>query len=792
MLKNYIKIAIRNILKYKGYSGINIFGLSIAVAATIILSLYAYQELTYDAFNEHAEDTYLVYKERVTPSGTQDSFDTWVPLKGELEASFPSVLQAVRIYNSTSWIEIGNNTYQDRVTYTDKTLFDMFSFSLNKGDADNPFPNPQSVVVSEEMAQKYFGNDNPVGRTIRLDYNQEYTVSGVLNEIPENSSIQIDLAVPMISNPDYGDFEQNWSTSFLETFVRLQPGIDQAEMEANFPSFVTKIWDAETAERTNFKLLPLLEYNNRFTNSFRYAYIHLAIALVIILIACINFMNMATARSMERAREVGLRKAIGAQKGQLIMQFIGEAFVLSLLSVVAGILIAELALPYFNSLYNVNVGMQWFGNEIAVAGLLAMVIVLTLCAGGYPAFFLSRFSSIYSLRGRLSTKPGGAGLRQALVVVQFAITVLLIVGTLVVNNQISFMKSADLGFKKENTLAIEVSQDDFDDPEEAAVRLNTFKNEIKKISKVISVSSSEDIPGNWSSSFTFAIPEGWTNEEPMRVRFSFMDHNFFGTFGIELIEGRNFREGSESDMREGVIINESALTEFGWESGAGKYIGLGSSGNTKLEVLGVVKDYHFQSLQNDVAPILHVYRQPENGVHNFITIQIQGNGVANTLSGIEDLWNIMDSSRKMNYFFLDDNFDRLYRRQEQLAAIAGSFSILALIIACLGLLALVSLSVQQRKKEIGVRKVLGASTGRILVIVSRDFLKLVAIGFLLAVPAAYYLMNQWLQNYAYHIELGIAVFLLSGLVALLVSLIVVGFEATKAALTNPVDSLRSE
>lgn len=792
MIKNYLKIAIRNIRKYKSYSAINVFGLSIGVAATIILSLYAYNELTYDAFNAHAEDTYMVYKQRVTPSGTQDAFDTWVPLKDEMIQSFPSVVNGVRLYNNRNWVEIGQEKFQERVTYTDRSLFDVFSFKLANGNTQSPFPDLHSVILSEEIAQKYFGDQGAMGKTIRLNFNQNYVVSGVLEDIPQNSSVQIDIAVLMKSDPSYAEFEQDWGSSFLTTYVRLKDGADKDKMEAKFPEFITKIWDQETTKRTNFKLLPLLEVNNNLNNSFRYAYIHLGIALVIIGIGCINFMNMATARSMDRAKEVGLRKALGAGRGQLIRQFLGEAFILSAISVVLGILIAELTLPYFNSLYNTELALGLFNSVSSWLGVIGLIIVLAILAGSYPAFYLSKFSSRKSLTGTLDKKPKGVGLRHGLVITQFAITVVLIIGTLVVREQVNFMKNADLGFAKENMIAIQVAQDDFDNPEQAALRLETFKNEIKKRNDVLSVTSSENIPGNWASSFTFAIPQGWTDENPMRVRYSFLDDNFFDTYDIEVIEGRNFREGSEVDKQQNIIINKSALKEFGWQTGVGKTIGLGSSGSHKLTVIGVVEDYNFQSLQNPVAPILHVYRQPENGVHNFISVRVNHANLAATLSFLKEKWNGLDPSREINYFFLDENFNQQYRQQEQLVSIASSFSVLAIIIACLGLLALVSLTVQQRKKEIGVRKVLGASTGRILMIISKDYLKLVTIGFVIAVPIAFYLMQKWLANYAYQVHLGVGIFLISGGIALLVSFVVIGIKGAKAALENPVDSLRSE
>lgn len=792
MLRNYLKIAIRNIWKRKGYSFINVFGLSLGVAATILLSLYAKNELSWDQFNEKSDNIYQVYKQRITPSGTQDTFDTWVPMRSELLSTYPAIEDAARVYNTSNWVKGNEKKFQENVTYTDESLFNIFSFKLRKGDRSNPFPDLHSVIISREIAQKYFGDEDPVGKVLEINFDQDYVVSGVLEKIPQNSSVQMDIAVLGESSRDFEDFKDNWGSSFLNTFILLRPGASPEALESQFPNFITKIWDKETASRTNFKLMPLGNLNNYLNDSFRYAYIHIAIALVIIIIACINFMNMSTARSIERAKEVGLRKAIGAPRFQVILQFLGEAIFLSAIAVVLGIVMAELVLPYFNSLYSVELNIDVLGNPSNIALLLGFTLLIGLLAGGYPAFYLSKFQSVETLRGKIKSQAGGAGIRHSLLVAQFAITIVLIIGTLVVRNQIQFMKSANLGFEKANTLVINISQNDFDDSEQAQSRMQTFKNQISQMREVASVSSSQNVPGQWSSSFTFAVPEGHENQDPMRVRFSFMDHNFFETWGINLLEGRSFREKSEADMHGKVIVNKSALEEFGWAEGVGKQIGVGSSGDTKLDVIGVVEDYNFRSLQNPVAPILHVYRPPENGIHNFITVRLQTSDLSATMASLREHWNIMDPTREMDYFFADQNFNQQYQRQEQLATIGSSFSILAIIVACLGLLGLVSLMIRQRIQEIGVRKVLGASVSRILVLLSVDYLKLVALGFIIAAPVAWYLMQQWLQDFAYHTQLGAAVFVKAGLIAVSIAVVVVCLQAYRAATVNPVDSLRSE
>lgn len=382
MLKNYLKIAFRNILKRKGYSFINVFGLSLGIAAALLLFLYAQYELSWDRFNKKAEDIYLVYKERVTPTGTQDTFDTWVPLRHELLSAYPAIEEAARTFSSDSWIEGNEKKFREAVTYTDASLFNIFSIGLQEGDPANPFPDLHSIVISREIAQKYFEDQNPIGKILRVDFEVDYVVTGVLEDIPRNSSVQMDIAVLGESSPDYDDFKNNWNSSFLNTYVLLRKGTRAGELESQFPGLITKIWDEETASRTNFKLMPLLELNDYFANSDRYAYIHIAIALIIILIACINFMNMSTARSIERAKEVGMRKALGAQRAQIIRQFLGEAVILSLIAVISGVMIAELILPYFNNLYDVELNFSLISNPGSLLILLGLTMLVGIFAGG--------------------------------------------------------------------------------------------------------------------------------------------------------------------------------------------------------------------------------------------------------------------------------------------------------------------------------------------------------------------------------------------------------------------------
>jgi putative ABC transport system permease protein len=795
MLKNYIKIAIRNLWRRKVHSFINVIGLSIGIAAAILISLYAVNELTYDKFHENADDLYLVYKERITPAGMQETYDTWVPMKNELEQTYPVVLRAARMFTGSAWVDAGDKRFQEDVVYTDPQLFEMFSFPLIKGDSRNPFPSLQSVVLSKRMAVKYFGNEDPVGKVMRLAYTRYYTVSGVMDDMPQNSTIQMDMVILLESSPAYENVKEDWGSSFLNTYVQLQEGTSASDLETQFPDFIEKTWDRDTAERTNFKLLPVTEMYNRFNDSNKYAYILLVIAFAIVVIACINYMNMATALSLDRAREVGMRKALGGQRSQLLLQFLGESIFIFLLALLAGITIAELLLPAFNNLYDLNLTLNYLVNPEILVWLTVLGVFVGIAAGVYPALFLSRFSTAEVLRGQTGKKPGGVSLRRALVITQFTVSIVIIIGALIMHRQTAFMKEADLRLQKENIVAIERSAGDFEDSDEAINRLRIFKNEIVNHPDVILSASSRALPGQDSgfNSFTFVRPDGWTDENPLRMRFALSDSYFFELFEINLIEGRNFRADSETDRNEGVIINKAALDDFGWENGAGKIIRLGSGGDQAFTVVGVVENYHYQSLENNVEPVLHFYRPSDNTAHNFISIKLKPERLNETLQHIEAKWNeIVGEEMPINYTFVDEQFELLYQSQDRLTAVAGIFSLFAIIISGLGLFALASLMVSQRTREIGIRKVMGAGVGGIITMLTKDFVLLVLIGFFIAIPVSLIVMSRWLEDFAYRIELGPAVFLLAGLAAVLIALATVSYQSVKAAMMNPVKSLRTE
>ncbi|HMB89350.1 MAG TPA: ABC transporter permease, partial [Rhodothermales bacterium] len=597
MLKNYLTIALRNLRKHKGYASINVIGLSLGIAAATLIFLFARNELTFDRFHEHADDTYFVYKVRHAATGAQETYDTWVPLVNRLKTDFPSIVNGTQVSTNGAWVQHGEERFQEMVTYTDTSLFEIFSFPLAQGDGANPLPHNNAAVISEDIAHTYFGEADPIGQVLTIDFQVDYTITGVLAEMPPNSTLQFDILVPMTSSPDYADFENNWGQSFLGTYIQLEDEAAAANLEAQFPTLITDIWDADVASRTDFKLLPLRDVNDTLTGNRQYAYILLAIALATILIACINFINLATARSVDRAREIGVRKVLGAERRQLVRQLLSESVLMGLLALVIGVALAQVLLPIFNDLYETTLRLRLLQEPQMLLGLIGVGLTVGLLAGSYPALFLSRFEPIKSLRGTSTMRPGGLRLRHGLVVVQFALSIFLIAGTGVMWNQVRYMKTQNVGFDKENIVVLTVDTDDFADPEEAAVHLQTFKDQLARLPEVQGVASSSRVPGNGFGSFTFARPEGGDPDQPLRLRWVAVDEYFFDTFNIPFAEGRNFIPGSEADRNEALIINEAALRDFGWTDTANKIVRVG---RTDFQVIGVVADYNYASLQETV------------------------------------------------------------------------------------------------------------------------------------------------------------------------------------------------
>lgn len=785
MLKTYLTIAIRSLLKRKVNSFINIFGLALGIAAAIVIVLFARYELTYDQHHKNSANTYIVYKERITPNGIQPTYDTWVPLMNKLQAEYPEVDLGTRLYPTGLSLEVGNQRFEERCYYVDPSYFEVFDFPLELGNNQQPFEQKNSVVISKEMATKFFGNTNPIGQEITVNFNQIYTVSGVLQDYPQNGFIGEQILLPIESDPQYEEMKDSWRGSFLFTCITLSENADQADLAAKFPELVTNIWDEEMASRTNFKLLPLHEAYDTFVGDSRDSYILLYIALGIILIAATNFMNLSTARSMDRAREIGMRKVLGAAKSQVATQFMCEAIIISFLALVLGLLLANVALPYINSMYDMELFIPYLSEPLVIPALLLFGLFLGLLSGSYPSFFLANFRILESLNNTFNKKLSGLRIRNVLVVFQFTISILLIVGTLTIARQINFIKSADMAFNKENLVVIPVAERDFEDREEARLKLATFRDELSKHTTVRSLTSSRHVPGRWSGSNLFVRPEAWEGD-PMRMRYTFMDANFFNSYEIELKDGPGFLPDSEGDQRQSVVVNEAAMKAFGWTDIQDKNLVIG---NNKIQVVGLIRDFNYETLRSEIDPILHFHRTPSNGAHRYLTLRVAEDDLPETLSFLESKWKILDPSRSFDYFMVAEDFRELYANEDRMLAMVKIFAFLSIFISCLGLFGLLSFNLDKRMKEIGIRKVLGASTANLAVLITNEFTKLIMIAFLIAIPIAYYAMNGWLSDFAYHISVGWQVFVLALVLTVGLAFLTISFKTIKAANANPVDSI---
>ncbi|MCE7996161.1 MAG: FtsX-like permease family protein [Roseivirga sp.] len=791
MIKNYIKIALRSLMRNKGYTFINIFGLSVGIAASVLILLYSESELSYDKMHSQAEQIHLLYKQRITPTGTQDTYDTWAPTLDAMKADYPEIEGGVRVVDNPLWLQVGEKRFYEEAILTDNSFFSVFDYELISGNREEVFRNPNSIVLSEEAAERLFPGQDPIGKTVEATgLNNQYIVSGIIGNVPYNTRLQPNVLVPLQSHPQYEGIAGNWGSSFLETYFIIRAGTDIADLEERFEPFIAKTWNEQTAETTNFKLINLLDIYDEFNNNRQYAFILLAVALIIISIASINFMNLATARSMERAREAGMRKVLGALKGQLIGQYLVESLSIAFISLAIGLAIAWALVPQFNNFYNVELALDFAEKPIHLAGLVGLGVFIGIISGLYPAFYLTSLKSVDSLKGKvLKSSKTNRFIRNGLVILQFTFSILLIVGTLVIGKQVKYMKNQDMAFNKENLLVLPINQSDFPNADEAPNRLEAMRNTLKQNPSITSLSASASIPGNFPGRFTFVVPDGFTPEQRLRMRFTYVDHNFFSNFKIDFIEGRDFIPDSEEERTGSAIVNKAAFDAYGWESIEGKYLNFGSR---KMKVVGVVEDYNFESLVQDVAPVIHYYRRPTNGIHGYTVARVQPGREQDALKLARDQWTAAIPTVPFDYYFLDDQFARLYESEDRLTGAIGTFSVVAIIIASLGLLGLSSLITTQRTKEIGIRKVMGASVSGIITLLSRGYAVLILVSFALSVPIAIYVLNIWLNDFAYRTEIGAMAFIAALLGTLAVSLLTIGLQTAKAATANPIKSMRYE
>ena len=825
MIKNYFKIAWRNISRNKVSSFINIAGLSIGMACVILILFFIQNELGYDKFHKDADRIYQVTLKN--NMGGQESWagNTPPPVGHALVSNFPEIESYTRFYKPQDIVARSEGSGSTEKFFTEKNVLavdsnflQLIDFKMLEGDPTTALLNPGSVVITERMAKKYFADEKAIGKTILMNEDKKpFTVTAVLKNIPSQSSIQFDFLTSIADFPVVKRFSWSWVWQQMTCYIKLRSNTknDAAgikELESKFPAMV-KVQAAGAFERIglpfdefmqkggqySLHLLPITDIHLRSgdvsmqwlsnVSSIKYIYIFGSIALFIIILACVNFMNLATARSSKRAKEIGIRKVLGSEKSQLIRQFLAEAFLYSFISTIIAVVLVMLLLKPFSVLTGESIDPDVFGSANIWITVAILTILVGLLAGSYPAFYLTSFNPVSVLKGKISNRSGRGSLfiRNGLVVFQFTISTLLIIGTLVVFKQLNFFQDTNMGLNKENVLVIANSG-------RLGKSEESFRQTISQLPGVTSASITTSIPTGSVFGDRY-VPETDGKEQlakDINLNSFMVDYDFIPALQIQVLKGRNFsRDFADSAS---VILNEEAVKQIGWEEPVGKYMRYPGGNDQQFKVIAVVKDFSVESLQTAVTPfaLFHSSSKSYDIGSSFIIARIKPGDVSGTLNKVESKWKTFVSGEPFDYNFLDASFDALYRSEQRMGNIFSIFTALSLFIACLGLFGLSAFIAERRIKEIGVRKVMGASVQSIVSLLSKDFLKLTIISAFIAFPIAWWAMNKWLEDFAYRINIGWTVFLVAGLCTLLVSLLTVSFQAIKAAIANPAKSLRTE
>jgi putative ABC transport system permease protein len=808
MFKNYVKTAFRTLIKNKGFTVLNVLGLSLGLASCLLIILYVVDELSYDRYNIKADRIYRVNEDLKLGENNVHYAVCMPPLAQALKNDFPYVENTVRIKNAGSMhVKKGaTNILETKIALADPSLFSVFTLPIINGSAATALAEPNSVVITESISKKYFNRTNVVGETLKFN-DTWYKVAGVIQDIPAQSHFNFDFFISMSSYPDSRSTE--WLRSDYNTYVLFKDAADHKKLEKALPVFLNKysgeqmqaqlkLSMAEFEKGGSFfrlNLTPLTDIHlksNRTgelgpNSTVEYVYIFSAIALFILIIACVNFMNLSTARSSNRAREVGVRKVLGSPRKYLVFQFLTESILVTLAATIVGFFAAMALLPAFNQLdgKDIVVNSQTFG--WLIPALLFIVLGVGALAGSYPAFFLSAFQPIDVLKGKLSAGFKGGGLRSFLVVFQFAISIFLIIGTLVIYNQLNYIHNKDLGYNRNEVLIV---QNTFELNNQA----NIFKEEVKQLPGVVNATLTGFLPtSNWKNTSIFFKDAPFDQKKALFPQTWEVDEDYIKTLDMKMAFGRSFSNQMLTDSS-GIIINEAAAKFLGLKDPINKPLYRSNGGKQDISnsrayhIIGVVKDFNFSSLRDVISPVVLVL------AHNTgaLSVRVNAKNLPALLAQIQERWNNLSPNVKMNFSFMNQDFDASYRAEQRVGAIFIVFASLAIIIACLGLFGLAAYAAEQRTKEIGIRKVLGASVAVIAGTLSRDFIKLVLISIAVSTPIAWYLMNKWLQDFAYRISIQWWVLVLAGFAAILIAMITVSFQSIKAALANPVKSLRSE
>jgi putative ABC transport system permease protein len=795
MFKNYLKIAFRNISQHKGYSFINIFGLAVGLAALVLILLYVQYEFSFDRYHEKADQIYRIAIKwgEFFGEDTTESVLTPMPLAPTLKAEFPEVLSAVRVqsYGETAVSYGEKNFLEKRFFFADPDILKIFSFPLLQGDPETALKDPNSIVLSGRMAKKYFGSENPLGKVLVCNGQDPLKVTGVMKDIPANSHFVMDFVIPFEFLQARTRFTK-WVTFSYLTYLLLRKDADLQALAGKFTALLGKHWKevegTDWAAKNSVFLQPLskihlyshCDHDIAANSDIKYIYLFSAIALLILVMSCINYMNLTTARSARRSREVGLRKVVGAKRKQLIRQFLGESLVLTFIALILAVIMVEISLPAFNSFIERDLSLNLPKNAMALLGIFVLVGLL---AGSYPALAISSFKPVTVIKGKFSSGPTGSALRNFLVVTQFTVSIILLVCTFVVQNQLSFIKNANVGYTKDQVVVVKIRD------EETVNKMTAIKSVLLQHPDILSVSFSNALPNEMNMKQSVSWPGKPENVKALMFAL-FVDYDFIDLYGIKIIKGRNFSRDFPPDKQGVYLLNESAVKSLGWE----EPIGRDFSGESELElrgkIVGIVKDFHLLSFYNKIEP-LYLYLKP--GMYSqYISVKIRGNNIPGTIKFLEKNMKTFSPAYPFEYSFFDDIFASVYRAEQKLGDAFGIFAFTAILIACLGLFGLSSLSAESRTREIGIRKVLGATVTNVTLMLSKEFTRWVLLANIIAWPIAYVVMKQWLQNFAYRAVLGIEIFILSGLLALLIALGTVSYQSIRAAAANPVESLRYE
>lgn len=797
MLKNYFKIAWRSLLKNKLYSFINLSGLAVGLAACLVIGLYINYELSYDRFHQDAERLHRIYWYSESPQPRTPHPMALAMLKDLPEVEAATSLTPVwgpGLTRPAYPVRHGDVYFEEKeVLAVDTTFFEVFSFPFLYGDAKSAMKDPASVMITERIARKYFGEKNPLGEVLRMGVDSDFKVSAVLEDVPPNSHFTFDFLIPypFFKARDNSAF-YTWDDFGHYNYVKLVSGVDAAALTARLPDwsqqyleFSDETLAAMAAGTMGFRLQAVpeihLHSNMRWelcTNShISYIYILGAAALFILILACINFTNLTTARSLERAKEIGLRKTLGAQRKQLIGQFMGESFFFAVLSLLFALALVDLSLSWVADLVGKPLTLAELITVEGMAILIGVMGCVALMAGAYPALYLSSFKPLAVLRGRFTHSQEGNRFRKGLVVLQFAASGILIIGTLFIFRQLDFLQSSYLGFEKEQVLVIPMKGD-------VSNRYKTAKELFNQHADVISVSAVSNVPG---TSFNGNSIQ-WKDQDVFVAELS-VDEDFFATLGIELVEGRSFSLDFGADGQK-YMLNEEAVRQFNWENPLGEsLIWMDDDRDKAGELIGIVKDFHFKSLHEAISPMAF---KMEESDFNYFLMKIKTSDLTATLRALENQWEELVPGFAFTYSFLDDDFGDLYQSEARMSTLMLVFAGLAMLIACLGLFGLVSFAAQQRMREIGIRKVLGADARQIVMLLSKDFIKLVLFSFVLAIPLAAWLISGWLENFAYSISLSAGPFVIAVAASVVIAMLTLGIRALRAASANPIEVLRRE